>query len=175
MGKKTPSKHKTGVLNCISSNSLWELDSWYSNAPAKGREVIHPGVSAGLQKRPRAPLILSIFSTLIFYSDPSRTAADISAPSDRLDGFELIGLMIFLPHFPPLYGCSMVHGADGWKQLPHTHTHVPYLTITVSTSRTHTRLGGRYTQTFAYSLSFPAALAHESPFRCSSGSTNVRH
>lgn len=69
-----------------------------------------------------APLIPSIFSTLIFYGDPSRTAADISAPSDRHDECELIGLMIFLPHFPPLYGCSMVHGADGWKQLTHTHT-----------------------------------------------------
>lgn len=145
----------TGVLNCISSNSLWELDLLVSCPPSKGREVIQPGVSAGLQKKPgwlRPHQFRLYFPTLIFSGEPARTAPDTNAPSDRLDECELIGLMIFLPHFPPLYGCSMVHGADGWNQLPHTHILPNFNSPRISRTQ-HT---GRKTSTnFCVFISFP--------------------
>lgn len=123
--------------------------------------------------RPRL-LQFHLYSPCLSFTANQPEPPDISAPSDRLDECELIGLMIFPPHFPPLYGCSMVHGADGWIQLPHTHTlarartHTSYLTSTVPTSPAHNALRGRRTQTFVYSLASPDALAHESPFRRSS-------
>lgn len=135
---KTPSKQMTGVLNCVSSNSLWELDLLVSYLSLKRKRSDSPWCVCGAAEKARpasAPSIPSIFSTLIFYGEPARTAPDTNAPSDRLDECELIGLMIFLPHFPPLHGCSMVHGADGWNQLPHTHT--SYLTSMVPTSPAH--------------------------------------
>lgn len=163
----------TGVLNCISSNSLWEPGLLVSCLSLKRKRSDSPRCVCGAAEKARpasAPSTPSIFSALIFSGEPARTAPDTNAPSDRLDECELIGLMIFLPHFPPLYGCSMVHGADGWNQLPHTHTHThtSYLTSMVPTSPAHNTLGGRRTQTFVYSLASPDALAHESPFGRSS-------
>lgn len=145
----------TGVLNCISSNSLWELDLLvsYLSLERKRSDSARCVCRAAEKARPApAPSIPSIFSRLIFSGEPARTAPDTNAPSDRPDECELIGLMIFLPHFPPLYGCSMVHGADGWNQLPHTHILPNFNGPHISRTQ-HT---GRKTYTnFCVFISFP--------------------
>lgn len=53
------------------------------------------------------------------------TGPDVIGPSDWLDKWVPIALIIFLPHFLVLYGCSMAHGADRWH-LQFTHMLVAY-------------------------------------------------
>lgn len=55
------------------------------------------------------------------------TGPDIIGTSDWLDKWVPIALIIFLPHFLLLYGCSMVHGGDRWHL---QFTHIPENTYT---------------------------------------------
>ena len=78
-----------------------------------------------------------VFLMFVLYDRPGSpdlvTGPDITGPSDWLDKWVSIALIIFLPHFLLLYGCSMAHGADRWHlQFTHTHTHQRKLAHTLT-------------------------------------------